>query len=326
MYLLKLSISAIAFFTILVRAMSMLQLSNGEITLIIDHDVVLIDLRTGHFHNLTRSPAIESGFAWSPDGEQIAFVSDYNLYLMKEDGRHLRQTYTDEMIFPPVWSGQKIAFVQGAFQIAVMDAQTGELDSAPHLAVDFAPRWSADGKIYFLSNPNLEPYPTRPAKLYRMDEQTIEEIPLKGFTNNFSLSPDNRYIAYSQGGDGYSAIYIFDLLVKETRQLTTVGYRLVNPVWSPDSQEVAFVSSYSTFTILYIVDLKDKQQREIARFYSGGWSMDWSDDGLAFLANQSAPRPGQPLYPQLFVVNEDGSGLRQLTFSETEKSSVEWKP
>ena len=67
--------------------------------------------------NLTNNPADDGGPAWSPDGRQIAFVSDRDgdseIYVMNADGSHQTNlTDNPEAIIWPAWSpdGRQIAF------------------------------------------------------------------------------------------------------------------------------------------------------------------------------------------------------------------------
>ena len=71
--------------------------------------------------------------AWSPNGKQIAFVSDrdgdYEIFVMNADGTGVTQlTYNDDWDESPAWSpnGKQIAFGSdrygGLFEIFVMNA------------------------------------------------------------------------------------------------------------------------------------------------------------------------------------------------------------
>lgn len=94
---------------------------------------------------------------WSPDGTQIAFVSDRSgsseIYEMNADGSGVRQLTGLQGALAPAWSpdGSKIALAQAGNIIYVMNADGSGLTrlSDPN-ASDHDPAWSRDGaKIVF---------------------------------------------------------------------------------------------------------------------------------------------------------------------------------
>lgn len=128
-------------------------------------DVWLLDGHTGEeVARLTDSPAIDASATWSPDGQQIAFVSDRlgfpQVFVMKSDGRDqhplpLPGSYNTS----PDWSpdGTEIAYqargMGSPFSIWSFDLTTGSarrLTSGPW--EDEEPSWSPDGRaIVFTS-------------------------------------------------------------------------------------------------------------------------------------------------------------------------------
>lgn len=78
-------------------------------------DVYVVDLSGfGLLINLTRShPGQSRDPDWSPDGRQIAFISDLDVWLMEADGAAKRPVVVTELReFSPAWSpdGSRIAF------------------------------------------------------------------------------------------------------------------------------------------------------------------------------------------------------------------------
>ena len=83
--------------------------------------------------NLTRNPAGDSAFAWSPDGGRIAFMRQrdgiWEVYVMTADGSGQRRlTRGNALPSAPAWSpdGRKIAFTgratSGNIEIYVVNA------------------------------------------------------------------------------------------------------------------------------------------------------------------------------------------------------------
>jgi len=115
-------------------------------------------------HRLTRNIRSAQHPAWSPDGQKVAFDTDYGIYVVNVDGSGLRRL-TRSLPGPhwesyPAWSpnGRRIAFTSPGntpvgiyLSIYVMDADgTGWRRVTSSRGGDSEPAWSPDGrKIVF---------------------------------------------------------------------------------------------------------------------------------------------------------------------------------
>jgi TolB protein len=122
-------------------------------------DIFLIDAAStgssgsaGQFQRVTDDPASDIKPSWSPDGRQIAFVSDrdgnFEIYTMHPDGSGVRRlTYNNALDSSPAWSpdGQHIAFVSDRsdnLDLYVMDADGSRVRRlTTQRAPDQSPVW-----------------------------------------------------------------------------------------------------------------------------------------------------------------------------------------
>src|SRR5687768_12305739 len=82
-----------------------------------DTEIYIISVENGSLHNLTHNRTDDEHAVWSPDGSQIAYVSDRDgssdIFVMSADGSNQRRlTYHGSNQFP-VWSpdGSQIAYI-----------------------------------------------------------------------------------------------------------------------------------------------------------------------------------------------------------------------
>jgi len=101
--------------------------------------------------------------AWSPDGEDIAFISDRDgnaeIYVMDQDGGNIQQlTFNDNQDEWPVWSpeGNNIAFHSnryGDYEIFLVNIDGSDvIQLTSNLGISTEPDWSLDGRIAFTSS------------------------------------------------------------------------------------------------------------------------------------------------------------------------------
>ena len=81
-------------------------------------EIYIMDLDGSNVLQLTTNDLLDKSPTWSPNGQQLAYVSDNELHLINSDGSNPRRI-TDKNEFTirsPVWlpDGQQIAFVSGA--------------------------------------------------------------------------------------------------------------------------------------------------------------------------------------------------------------------
>jgi Tol biopolymer transport system component len=114
-------------------------------------------------------------------------------------------------------------------------------------------------------------------------------------------SPDGRKIVF----EAFSGVYVVNADGSGRQRLARNGQV---PAWSPDGRTIAFFSDAT----IYLMDADGSEHRRLTRRVPGKTiSLAWSPDGrkLAWLNEGNC---GMFCF-HLYVVNSDGSGLRNLT-------------
>lgn len=188
--------------------------------------------------------------AWSPDGNQLAYVSFESrkpvIYLhdVSTGKRRLIANFKGSNS-APAWSpdGQTLAVTlsrEGGSQLFLLSAMGGEpkrlIQSS---SIDTEPAFSPDGKsIYFVSDRGGSP------QIYKVatSGQNVERVTFTG-TYNISptISPDGRWMAYISRVSGAFKLHLMELPTTEVRSLTdtTADER---PSFSPNSKLIVYAT------------------------------------------------------------------------------------
>ncbi len=111
---------------------------------------------------------------------------------------------------------------------------------------------------------------------------------------------------------------------RDKRQLVELpsGY----PDWSPDSQSIVFRGYDETSRSMQIYSIeRDGTDLKVLRNLSevgNPYSLSWSPDGMRILFQVMTGRVQYNTY----LMNADGSDLRQLSFSSVDVSTPRWSP
>lgn len=140
-----------------------------------------------------------------------------------------------------------------------------------------------------------------------------------------SLAPDGQSVVYA----GYSGanefdIFEIDLATGETTQLTRHMGVLTAPEISPDGQLITFTygDPYTDQHAIWVMNRDGSDPHAVWGPPDGNaWDPTWSPDGQQILF--ASDRSGRV---QLYVVNLDGSGLRQVTEAVNLRGRSDWSP
>ena len=169
------------------------------------------------------------------------------------------------------------------------------------------------------------------AEIYVMNSDGTGQLRL---TNNSAAdsqpawSPDGTRIAFMSDRDGASGIYRMNADGSGVMQLTSgfdkrgeQYWRDCCPEFSPDGSRIAFPSAaHGGESTIYLMSADGADLARIVVPHPGvdSSALAWSPDGtrIAFA------RPNS----QIYVINTDGSGLTQLTFSPIGARNPTWSP
>ena len=199
-----------------------------------DQQIWLRDLSTNTNTHLTagKNAHDEHGLAWSPDGTQLAFFSDGQLFIAPLKGKPRRLT-TDVVkgsLARPQWSpdGKRVAFLftkdaprtQGALEATA--APSGEIDSA----------------IFY----------QRIAVVDATTGELKQVSPADQYVYEFHWSPDGtKFVYISAPGPGENNWWIaklFTVNIKTglTQEIVKPEWQITMPRWSPDGKQIAYIS------------------------------------------------------------------------------------
>jgi len=184
-----------------------------------DRDILIVDPDGSDRIRLTDNQISDEQPTWSPDGTQLAFVSDrtgdVEIFTMNSDGESVHQ-----------------------------------LTASP--GADWEPAWSPDGsRIAFTSNRtgDWEVYVTN------TDGTDITQLTVDpGSDRGPAWSPNGDQIAFSSDRTGDLEIFVADAAGTEFRQLTDSPGTDFEPVWSSDGRRIAFASARTGRMEVHVMD------------------------------------------------------------------------
>ncbi len=173
-------------------------------------EVFTVPAKEGEPRNLSRTPdAREHSVSWSPDGTQVAWLSDasgeYEIWVQAQDGRsEPRRVTTDGDIwrFAPVWSpdAKKLAYADKRQRLRVVDLASGAT--------------------------------------FEVDTGRYADI------TQYVFSPDSRWLVYvKQHANGNGALWLYALDTGATRQLTSAESSAMSPAFDPEGRYLYFLSN-----------------------------------------------------------------------------------
>jgi Tol biopolymer transport system component len=299
--------------------------------------------------NLTNLPDVSDGFpAWSPDGSQIAFTSrrdgNNELYLMDPYGYNLKRLTNNSVDdFAPTWSpdGKQIAFLSdrdntaGVYSIYIMNAAASWVKRLTQDGGnDYGPAWSPDGRQIVFRSVVKGQFDIFTVSVDGGDPLNLTNTPNSDEWSP-AWSPDGSLIAFQTNRDGNWEIYTMNADGTDPVNLTNNPADDELPYWKPASAttltRLAFVSSMDGDLALYSIVTDGTMLTRLTSDTMLIMNPVWSPDSnkIAFEGcmggSMSTDCPAGVSF-DIFVVNADGSNLKNITNDASADRSPAWSP
>ena len=165
--------------------------------------------------------------------------------------------------------------------------------------------FSPDGESIIFSSNRTGNY-----EIHEMDlsGHTVQLTNLKGSAGLPAISPDNKWIAFTNLVNGNEQIWLMDREGKNPRVFfESHEESAVAPTWSPNSEEILFAVGKDLERQLFIMSLEGGDARLLSEEIITPGRTDWSNQGLiAYFMGGGWDREVWTIYP-------DGSGRTQVT-------------
>ncbi len=257
-------------------------------------EIYRIDADGKNETRLTSNEAYDGFPSWSPDGSRILFQSDRDgilaIYSIRADGSDPTRIANTEYGNYPKWSadGNRVAFFanrNGATDLYSVNS-TGDdlrnLTTSPY--TDETPSWTADGSmIAFQSD--------------RTWRQSLDEEPEADQHPNFG-------------------IFTLTVDTSTVTEVTGLQFNDENPSISPNDHGIVFQRYVDDGLSIGYVDRASGESRLLTAPSDISGSPAWSSSGSQIVFDSM--RDGNF---EIFVMDADGTNLRQITFTEKTENS-----
>jgi len=270
-------------------------------------NVFVVPINGGEPQKLTEDQFSDFAPTWTPDGKQIAFMSNrygtYQVWLMNPDGS-ARKKFSDIAdgidFFKISPDGSHMLYGQNIKLESTMTEKHLDMPKANVMVMDdlMYRHWNdwTDYKFSHIFIASVNDGTVKDGKDIMKGEKW--DAPLAPYFDDSEItwSPDSKTIAYTCKklyGKDYavstnSDIFLYNIDTEETKNISedNLGYDKY-PVFSPDGSKIAWMSMEtpgyeSDKERLFIIDLKSGEKDFINKHWDqNAHGYNWSDDGAA---------------------------------------------
>lgn len=226
-----------------------------------DFEIYRMSLSRGMMAALTHNDRDDVQPTWSPDGQQIAFVSSFeqqnHIYIMNMNGGEVRRLIDSEFSeFNPAWSpdGQQMTYERLIYMFSSVLMMTSLPTNETLFLTDGdsgsnTSTWSPDGqRVAFAADPNELGI----QNIYTVDIHNRAMNTLIRSEKNLgrpAWSPDGRYVSYISGVPGNQELILWDTNASQAIPLG-ISARFISTAaeWSPDSRYLMITLPVDTLT------------------------------------------------------------------------------
>jgi serine/threonine protein kinase len=238
---------------------------------------------------------------WSPDGEQIVFISPCDV---------IQEIYRESSMF-------------------IIQSDGSGLTPLPSVGGgDYNPAWSPDGSTIAFTSLRTGDRP----QIYLMDVENYEVVQLtEGVLREFqpSWSADSSQIIYISTRKGPYQVWIMNADGSDKYRFSVSGdLKDTYPKWSPDGQVIVFTQSEGEGSVVRLVGARypDGAVQEFKLFPFPGLNpmrkVDFSSDGF-WIAFESWPKGANH---DIYIMTPNGAELTQLTTDPALDFDPAWRP
>jgi Tol biopolymer transport system component/DNA-binding winged helix-turn-helix (wHTH) protein len=306
----------------------------------------LLSPETGERHRVTTPPVSVVGDcspAFSPDGEQLAFVRVISavvgeVYVVSVNGGEpKRLTFDGAGVSNLAWNpnGREIVFGRrhgGKSRLFRIPVEGGAPEWLAATGNDAQyPAFSSDGsRLAWRQN-------TIDTDIFRLalDSGSEKSRPFAKLIFSTTLeasprfSPDGRQIAFVSNRSGSDEIWVCDSDGENPIRLTSFRGPLAgSPNWSPDGRQIVFDCRPEGNADIYVVSADGAQPRRLTTDSAEDIVPSWSMDGRWIYFTSNRPAKGQSGQLQIWKMPADGGAAIQMTlqggFEPVESPDGRW--
>jgi dipeptidyl aminopeptidase/acylaminoacyl peptidase len=297
--------------------------------------IFMLPVDGGEAWQLTKAPAGVQQFAWSPDGNQIAYVSPDELPKVTGPERHnktfevqnndfLRTTapMPNHLWLIPADGGQARRVTSGTWTLPA---------SLPPSSPSSPPSWSPDGKsiaIVKVATPYTGDANWSAVQILNLADGSMR--PLTGGDRNETqplISPDGQSVSYWRPRDGMTRnvneIHLSPIGGGEGRSLTReIDRNVMRSIWMPDGKSMLVSANDGTSVSLWIQPVDGEARRIHTRNVTAttGFWLDASVGPAGQIAFTGS-EPGRPA--ELYVIATPEGQPERLTDYQKEIAALE---